>query len=390
VSWPWWAALLLASPWLLAGLGALILLLSGSAGKPNVRDWQPLHGDDCPSVSVIVPARNEAANIERCLRSLLATEYPEFEVIVVNDRSTDATAEIARRIAADDDRLVVIDGEERPADWAGKPWACWQGYRKAVGDILLFTDADTKHGPRLLGRSVAMLKDQHADMVTVMPLQEMKSFWERLVQPLFFLLLGLRFGSPARLNRNTNPRHAIANGQFILVTRDSYEWIGGHRKVRRSVVEDLDLAISYTATARVIRFAVAEQDMRTRMYDSLGALVEGWSKNMYLGMTRTFGSPALTFVAMTSSMAVQLLYFVLPFAALVAGLVLSNSFLIVFGATAWLSASLLIGAVLAPAGESMLWGLFHPLGGLVQVFIFARSLVRGRRNIVWKGRSYTA
>jgi len=348
----------------------------------------PPSEDESPSVSVIVPARNEALNIERCVRSLLASEYPEFEVIVVNDRSEDDTLAILKKLAKKDERLVIVNGAEKPADWAGKPWACWQGFSKSVGDLLLFTDADTEHGPLLLGRAVSLLRSERADLVSVMPLQEMKSFWERLVQPFFLLLLGLRYGSPQRMSRNTNPRDAIANGQFILVTRDSYQWIGGHKKVHSSIIEDLQLAAAYTDNGKVLRFAVADRDMKTRMYRSARDLVEGWSKNTFVGMMHTVGTPMLASLAMVTTMLVQAVIFLGPIAAIATGTLLTIQTMLAFGIAAWAGGTLLIGAILVSAKENPLWALFHPLGALMQLRIFSRALVRGTRGIEWKGRQY--
>ena len=354
----------------------------------KLADFKPPPMDASPSVSIIVPARNEARNLERCLRSLLAADYPRFEIIVVNDRSTDATGEIARRFAKKDHRVVAIDGAEKPEDWAGKPWACWQGYQKATSDIFLFTDADTEHGPRLLARAVGLLRAEKADLVTVMPLQEMKTFWERTVQPFFFLMLGLRFGGPGRLNRNTNPRHAIANGQFILVTRDSYEWIGGHKKVCDSIIEDLELAVAYTEGGRVLRFANAEQDMKTRMYQSFGDLVEGWGKNTFIGILHTMRSKPLAYLGMLGATFMPL-GFLLPPAALIIGALLRIPILLIAGGVGYLLAATLMGLILRAAHENPLWGLFYPFGAFAQLYIFLKTTLRGTRKIEWKGRTYS-
>ena len=321
------------------------------------------------------------------MRSLLRSEYPAFEVIAVNDRSTDRTGELLRAI--DSPRLTVVDGEERPAGWAGKPWACWQGFQRAKGPVLLFTDADTEHGPRLLPRAVSMLLAEKAGLVTVMPHQEMKSFWERQVQPYFFLMLGVRYGSPERMNRNTNPRDAIANGQFILVTRASYEAVGGHQRVKGSVIEDLELAASYTADRQVLRFALADQDMCTRMYQSLPEIIEGWSKNTFVGTMHTMKTRPLTALAMIGNMIAASGWFLLPLVMLALGLAGSRPAPAAFGLAAWLGSSMLMGAMLKAGRENPLWALFHPLGALVTEWIFLRALLRGTKRIEWKGRTYS-
>ncbi len=356
--------------------------------KPNLRDYEPLAPDASPLVSIIIPARNESHNIERCLRSILKSDYRKIQVIVVDDRSTDNTARIAERVALDDARLLVVRGENLPKGWYGKPWACWQGFALAQGPILLFTDADTVHGPHLLSRAVAALETERVDLLTVMPHQEMTGFWERTVQPFFFLLLGLRFGTPRRLNRNRNPRHAIANGQFILVTRDSYEWVGGHKRVHDTVIEDLLLAVRYTEAGRRLFFALADDDMSVRMYTTLGGIVEGWSKNFFRGTLETMRSRALTYVAVLGTLWMPLA-FLAPSVMLVVGALTRSAAQLAFGAASFLGCSLLIGAVLRAGRVPMWYGIFHPLGALVLARILLRSARRGTGRIEWKGRTYS-
>ncbi len=227
------------------------------------------------------------------VRSILASTYQPFELLVVDDRSTDETASTVERLAADDPRLRLVRGEALPEGWYGKPWACLQGYRAARGDILLFTDADTRHEPELLSRAVGALRQLNADLVTVSPRQRCETFWERLVMPQIWLLLGLRY-HPATVNRARRPRDVIANGQFILTTREAYEAAGTHSAVKHEVAEDLALAQTYLTARRTLYFAFADDLMETRMYRSLRGLIEGWSKNVYLGGRRSFpGEPLL-------------------------------------------------------------------------------------------------
>jgi len=380
----WYDGIAYAAPYLLPPVGALVY----GRPRPNLREWEPLPREQSPRVSVILPARNEAANLERCARSILASGYPDFELVVVDDRSEDDTGRILARLAAADRRIVAVAGQELPAGWYGKPWACWQGARAATGQLLLFTDADTVHGPRLLGHAVAALERERVDLLTVMPLQEMKSFWERLVQPLFILFIGLRFGTPRRLTANREPRNAIANGQFILTTRDAYDWVGGHRKVQHTVIEDMLLAREYVLAGKRMLFAVADRDMRTRMYTSLRGIVDGWTKNVFVGVVESVGSKALAYPVIVAALLLPLL-FLLPAAAIAAGLALGHPALAVFGATAYLGASAFVGHMLRAVGENDLWGLLHPLGALVQIAVMVRAMARGTRRIEWKGRTYS-
>src|ERR1041385_4157780 len=179
----------LAAPWLLV---LLVVLFRYATRRPRLRDYEPLTTG--PLVSVIIPARNEARNIERCLRSVLSTDYPAIEAIVVDDHSTDGTGDMARTIAAADGRVRVIEAPSLPADWFGKQWACSTGARAARGELLLFTDADTRPPPTLIPRAVNGLLRRGADLFSVAGHQEMHSFWERVVQPQIFGILSLRYG----------------------------------------------------------------------------------------------------------------------------------------------------------------------------------------------------
>ncbi|MFL5496550.1 MAG: glycosyltransferase [Gemmatimonadales bacterium] len=252
-----------ALPWL-APFAALARLADT---RPNLCDVPPVSGE---LVSVVIPARNEASTIETVVRSVLGSTYQPLELLVVDDRSTDATATILRQLATKDRRIRLVDGEPLPDGWYGKPWACQQGYRKARGDLLLFTDADTTHHPELLGRAVAALRSEGAGLLTVAPHQRCVTFWERLVMPQIWLLLGLRY-HPRRVNRARRERDVIANGQFVLVPREAYESAGTHAAVRHEVAEDLALAQCFLRTGRRIHFAFADGFMETRMYRSRAA-----------------------------------------------------------------------------------------------------------------------
>jgi chlorobactene glucosyltransferase len=208
------------------------------------------------------------------------------------------------------------------------------------------------------------------------------------VQPWWFLLLGIRFGSLKRLNRNRNPRHAIANGQFILVTRDSYEWIGGHKKVHDTVIEDLMLAVQYVKGGKRIFFALADEDMSTRMYSSLPGIIEGWSKNWYRGAMETTKSHVLTWLAGLWTL-VFLALCVLPLVMLVAGAATLSPAEFAFGITGYLGAAMLFGAILRAGRAPWRFGLLYPAGAAVTGWIIVRALLRGTARIEWKGRTYS-
>ncbi|MBA3258247.1 MAG: glycosyltransferase, partial [Gemmatimonadales bacterium] len=367
-----------ALPWLAPFIGLRRL----ANNRPNLSDVPPVTG---PYVSIIVPARNEAGTIETIVRSILASTYDPFDLTVVDDRSDDDTAAIVAALATADPRLRLIRGDALPPGWYGKPWACFQGYRAAAGELLLFTDADTRHDPALLAHAVGALRAEGADLVTVSPFQRCVGFWERVVMPQIWLLLGLRY-HPRRVNRARRERDVIANGQFILVRREAYEAVGTHEAVRHEVAEDLALAQAFYRNCRKLHFVFAERLMETRMYQSLPEMIEGWSKNVYLGGRRSFPNEPALRALVPAMLGAALLFWLVPPIALAAG-----GFDGLWGPAATLATALaalfwmLIGyGMRIPLG----YGLLYPLGAVMALYIVARSTLRGGRRVEWRGRVY--
>jgi chlorobactene glucosyltransferase len=338
-------------------------------------------------VSIILPARNESANIATAVSSILGTTYRPFELLVVDDRSTDDTAAIVERFTAGP-QLRLIRGEELPQGWYGKPWACLQGYRQARGEILLFTDADTRHEPELLGRAVGALLTERAGLVTISPAQRCISLWERLVMPQIWFLLALRY-SPGSVNQARRARDVIANGQFILTTRKAYESAGTHEVVRHEVAEDLALAQTYLRKGLKLHFAFAERLMETRMYHGLAQLIEGWSKNIYLGGRRSFPDEPFRRGLVPLMLTVALLFWLLPPGALVATAVNPDLVNLVPAALLATSLSAVFWMLICYGmGIPALYGLGYPIGALMALYIVVRSTWRGSRRVEWRGRVY--
>lgn len=353
--------------------------------RPNLSDVPP--AADVP-VSVIIPARNEAGTIETAAQSILASTYRPFELIVVDDRSTDDTAASVTALAAEDPRLRLVSGEPLPPGWYGKPWACAQGAAAATGTLLLFTDADTRHKPELLARAVAALAGARADLVTVAPFQRCVTFWERVVMPQILLLLGVRY-HPKRVNGARQPRDVIANGQFILTTREAYDAVGTHAAVRQEVAEDLALAQSYIRAGRRIHFAFADRLMETRMYRSRSELVEGWTKNLYLGARRSFPDQPWRRRLAPLTLALPPLFWLLPPAVLLGGalgLVSGRAEPAALAATV----ATVVFWMLVSYGMKIpaVYGLAYPIGAAATLYIVVRSAWRGARRVEWRGRVY--
>jgi chlorobactene glucosyltransferase len=372
-----WLELLPALPWL-APFATLPRL---ARNRPNLSEVPPASAG---LVSVIIPARNESAVIATVLGSVLASAYRPLEVLVVDDRSTDDTAARVAELARGDPRLRLIAGAELPPGWYGKPWACLQGYRAAQGQLLLFTDADTRHQPELLGRAVGALRASGADLVTVSPHQRCETFWERLVMPQIWLLLGLRY-HPARVNRSRQARDVIANGQFILMPRASYEAAGTHEAVRGEVAEDLALAQTVVRRGGRLHFAFAERLMETRMYHGLGPLVEGWSKNVYLGGRRSFPDEPVRRALVPLMLVLAFCFWLVPPVWLAAALPGES----VPTAAVAMGLSVLFWSLICYGMRIPLYyGLGYPLGAAVALYIALRSTLRGRRRVEWRGRTY--
>jgi glycosyltransferase involved in cell wall biosynthesis len=339
-------------------------------------------------VSVIVPARNEAENIGTMLRSVLATTYEPVEILVVDDCSTDETRDIVRSLAGREDRLRLIEGAPLEPGWFGKPWACIQGYRHAIGDYLVFTDADTRHEPALLAHAIGAARQHQADLVTISPKQLCLTLWERVIMPQVWAILGARY-APQVVNNPRSERDVIANGQFILVTRESYEAVGTHEAVRGEVAEDLGLAQRYFGANRRMHFAFAESLMATRMYRSLAGLVEGWSKNMFLGARQSYPDEPLRRALMPFLLLLVFVYWLVPPAVLLMATLGIQHTLFNAAVAATLASLIFWGTVSFGMGIPPIYALAYPLGAMMTLFIYGRSLWRGRR-VEWRGREYEA
>src|ERR1700693_1354902 len=258
-----------------------------------------------PTGSGMWPARNEEACLGACLQSILAQDGVAFEVIVVDDHSTDRTREIASSLASD--QLRIIEAGPLPAGWTGKNNAVTAGSKAAIGHWLLFTDADTIHLPGSLARSLEEAKRQGAALLSYSPEQIVKTLWERTVMPVIFADLAASY-RPSQVSDPTSPT-AAANGQYILITREAYDAVGGHAAIAGNLLEDVALARAVKRSGRKIVFRYGGDAVRTRMYRSFAQLREGWTKNLALlfpSPARLAALRALEFVLIVASVAITL------------------------------------------------------------------------------------
>lgn len=229
-----------------------------------------------PEVSVIVPARDEEAALGACLESMVQQEDVEMEILVVDDESTDRTREIALSFPG----VRVIDPGPLPQGWTGKNHAVMAGAQQAQGKWLLFTDADTVHLPGSLARALSEVRQHGAALLSYSPEQDVRGFLEKVVMPVIFAELASTY-RPSEVSDPASPA-AAANGQYLLVSREAYQAVGGHAAVAQSLLEDVALARAVKASGRKIRFRYGGDAVRTRMYRTYSQLRDGWTKNLTL------------------------------------------------------------------------------------------------------------
>jgi glycosyltransferase involved in cell wall biosynthesis len=229
-----------------------------------------------PAVSVIVPARNEQACLGACLESLVRQTGVPFEILVVDDHSTDRTREIAHSFPG----VRVMEAGPLPEGWTGKNNAVTAGAREARGQWLLFTDADTVHLSGSLARALAEAQARRVDLLSYSPQQIVESFWEKAVMPVIFAELASAY-RPAEVS-DPKSSAAAANGQYLLIKRATYDAIAGHAAIASSLLEDVALAQAVKRSGRTIFFRYGGDQVRTRMYRSFDQLREGWTKNLAL------------------------------------------------------------------------------------------------------------
>jgi glycosyltransferase involved in cell wall biosynthesis len=355
-------------------------ILRAVARLPRVADAPAPTGS--PLVSVLVPARDEERCLAACLASISAQRYPDLEIVVVDDGSTDRTPKIIAAAAARDPRVRPIRLAGPPPGWTGKNFALASGVAAARGTWLCFTDADTVHDPTSIERALGFAQARGLALLSMTSRQLTESAWEKVVQPVVFGLLDQWFPL-AQVNDPRSPV-AAANGIFLLVAREAYEAVGGHRAVAGEVLEDVALAKNVKRSGRRMVFADGADLVAVRMYTSLGAIRRGWTKNLYALRDRRPGR-ALQSVAELALTAVWP-----PLSGLVGGIIGGLP-----GAFPGVLAGILVLAVEVPfrarRGFVAGWSPTLPVGaGLVAAFLL-ESTVRAWAGlgVRWKDRRYT-
>ncbi|HEX8889306.1 MAG TPA: glycosyltransferase family 2 protein [Pyrinomonadaceae bacterium] len=331
---------------------ALVTLWGLARYKPlqPLAQSRELTRSSAPFVSILVPARNEEGRVlSDCIHSLLAQEYGRFEIIAVNDRSTDATGAILQSSAKTDERLRVIEGRELPAGWLGKPYAMQQALDAARGEWVLATDADMIFDKAALRTAIAYTLEHQVDALTFIPLFEAHSFWERVMIPawswaMLVYILFSRAGSP-------RSRAGVGIGGFFLIRRAALERVGGYQKLRDEVMEDVRLADMLKSSGARVAFEYATALVRTRMYTNWREMWECSTKNWFSGMKFSIS------------------------------LALSSIFSMYIGAVAPPLIALGCVLFLAAGANTSLWLLFFPLISIWVIEVFILGAVSRRFKI---------
>jgi len=326
-----------------------------------------------PAVSIIVPARNEEASLPDCLQSLVSQTGVAFEVIVVDDHSTDRTRAIAESFPG----VRVLEAGPLLQGWTGKNNAVTTAARQARGEWLLFTDADTVHLPGSLAGALKEAEENGAEMLSYSPEQIAVTFWEMATLPVVFAELARQY-SPSKVSDPASPL-AAANGQYILIRRDTYDAVGGHAAIAADILEDVALARAVKESGRKIRFRYGANIVRTRMYRNYRQLRDGWTKNLAL----LFPNPGRLAVK-------ALVWWAFPFANLLLPFVFPS----IVHHWWWFMPGALVFSVntmrlrRANFDLAMEW-----LGVFFGIPMFAYLLLRSKRahangHVSWKGRTY--
>lgn len=383
------AALLASLAWAALIVALVLRMLRQYRHFEEVGPQPAATAADTPDLAVIVPARNEAARIERCLNALLKQDYPSsrLRIVVVDDDSSDDTAAIVQAVVADAGGATLLRAPPLPKGWMGKPHACQAGADSVRAEWLCFMDADTRAEPELLMAVVALARARGLDMLSLEPFQVLGSFWERVIMPAGYLLVAF-FLDSARANDPNDPQ-AAANGQFILIRREVYDAVGGHAAVRDAITEDFALARRVKRAGYGLAMLGGRRLIRTRMYSGLGEIWRGLSKNVpdIVG-----GGGKTVLLALAAALlgvaSLGLPAWTLPPAiADPTPLRIAAAFLSLAGTATLLG--LHIGTVRhfrVPAW----YGLLFPLGSAVGAMLALHAIWwRVRGYVAWKDRAYT-
>jgi len=380
-----WVAWGGAIAWLLTALVTLRGLARHKPLKPLAQSEELMRAT--PFVSILVPARNEEGRVlSDCISSLLNQEYGRFEVIAVNDRSSDATGTILQSIAKTDEKLRVIEGAELPAGWLGKPYAMQQALEAARGEWVLATDADMIFDKAALRTAIAYTLDHQVDALTFIPLFEAHSFWERVMIPTWSWAM-LVYILVSRVN---NPRSgaAMGIGGFFLIRHAALGRVGGYHRLRDEVMEDVRLADMLKSSGARVAFAYAPDLVRTRMYTNFREMWECSTKNWFSGMKFSISLALLSVLSMYIGAVAPPVIALACALSLAAGASTSLWLLFFPLFLIWAIEVFILGALSRRFKIPVVYALSSPLGLAVLYAMLFDSAIRivSGKGVTWKGR----
>ncbi|MDZ7837575.1 MAG: glycosyltransferase [Actinomycetota bacterium] len=270
-------------------------ILFRKTGKPYSPEQK---STDLPLISILVPARNEEEHIRICLNSLLKQDYPAFEIIVLDDNSTDKTYDIAESLSKKDARLRVIKGKKLKSGWLGKSFACHQLSQQARGKILVFTDSDTLHFPHSVSSAVNSLISGNYGGISVFPQQIMVTIHERMMVP-FGNFMILCFLPLLLVKKSKNPLFCTAIGQYMLFRKEVYQQFGGHKTIRKEILEDIHIAKLVKKTGHRFMIFDGTSNVYCRMYKNLDQVIKGYTKVLFAAFDYNFPNFLLAVIMIT-------------------------------------------------------------------------------------------
>jgi glycosyltransferase involved in cell wall biosynthesis len=364
---------LIALFWLTYGLKVAY----GASRLPWLKKCSPAPDAECPSISLIFAARDEQQKLPAALATLMAIDYPNLEIIAVDDRSTDATPRILDDFAAAHRRLKVVHVRELPSGWLGKPHALQKAYESSTGEYLVFTDADVKFQPDSLRRVTTLLRERHLDHLTLFGDVERSNFWDTLL--ITFFAMGFQLATNPYQVSNPNSRSYAGIGAFQMLKRSAYEALGTHRRLAMEVVDDMKLGKLVKLAGFRSGIAVAQDAVSVEWHLGLNNLVRGLEKNFFAAAQYRTTMAAGQFLSL-------LIFNVLPFA----GLLLGHGWIRLFAGVAVVIALCFHAGVDFVMRVSPLYCFTLPLGAILFAFILFRSTVVTLRQggIVWRGTFY--
>ncbi len=335
---------------------------------------------------MIVPARNEERNIKDCINSLLKQNYPNFELIVVDDRSEDRTLEILNKLKEKDSRIKIVEVKELPSGWTGKNYALIEGLKFAKGEWLLFIDADTVHDEKTLSAAMNYALKHNLDSLSVEPHFEWNNFFHKLTFPV--LSLGAACLFPIFTVNKKGSKLTLSNGQYLMIKKEVYEDAGGHEKVKDKILEDVALIENVKAKGYAYHLIMGREMEKVRMYRDIKSFWRGWGRILFLGMKKNLASTIILFLL---SFTISLL----PFLMLIFILLTPHSFellknIFVLDLIVISQIFLINGFIHYIFKVNLLYTLLHPISVITAMGVLGNSVYMGskKREIEWKGMKY--